>query len=151
MARLHSRKKGKSGSTSPPTEVVPEWVELKPKEVKELIINLANAGHTAAEIGAILRDQYGIPKVKLLTKKKIVQILEENGLKEEIPRDLLNLIKRSVNQLNHLKANKKDFSAKRGYQLTVSKIRRLTKYYIREGKLPANWHYSPEKAALLVK
>jgi small subunit ribosomal protein S15 len=151
MARLYSRSKGKSGSKKPPSKVNPEWVELKPQEAIQLIISLANSGHTAPEIGTILRDQYGVPSVKLLTKKSITQILEENGLKEEIPIDLLNLIKRSVQQYKHLQTHKKDFTAKRGYQLTVSKIKRLAKYYIRKGKLNENWRYSPETAALLVK
>jgi len=127
------------------------WVRMKPKEIEELIVKLANAGHTASEIGIILRDQYSVPSTKALTKKRITKVLEEYGLKEEVPRDLLNLIKLSVKQLNHLEKNKKDYSAKRGYQIAVSKIRKLAKYYIREKRLPSEWRYTPEKAALMVK
>jgi len=148
---MHSRAKGKSGSTRPASKTSPSWVDYKPKEVEELVVTLCNQGHTPAEIGIILRDQYGVPRVKLVTGKTIEKILAEHKLSSDIPRDLLNLIKRSVNQEKHLKENKKDRTAKRGYQLTVSKIRRLTKYYIREGKLSTDWRYTPEAAALLVK
>jgi small subunit ribosomal protein S15 len=36
-------------------------------------------------------------------------------------------------------------------QLMESRIRRLVKYYVREGVLPQGWRYEPKKAALLVK
>jgi small subunit ribosomal protein S15 len=151
MARMHSRARGQSGSTRPASKTAPGWIDYKPREIEELVVTLFNQGHTQAEIGIILRDQYGIPRVKVVTGKTIEKILTEHKLTSDIPRDLLNLIKRSVSQEKHMKENKKDYTAKRGYQLTVSKIRRLTKYYIGNGKLPADWRYTPESAALLVK
>ena len=102
-------------------------------------------------IGIVLRDQYGIPSVKLITKKSITKILEENNLGLKIPEDLMNLKKKAVNINKHMKAHKHDMTAKRGMQLTESKIRRLAKYYIREGKLPKNWKFDIEKAKLLVR
>ncbi|MFH1545531.1 MAG: 30S ribosomal protein S15 [archaeon] len=125
--------------------------KLKTKEIEELIVELAHAGNTPSQIGIILRDQYGIASTKEMAKKKIEKIMEEKGVGSELPRDLLNLIKKSVNEHKHMERNRKDMVAKRGYQLTVSKIRRLTKYYVRKGKLPEGWRYTPEKAALLVK
>ena len=130
---------------------VPEWVELKPQEAVEAIVNLANAGKSGSEIGMLLRDQYGVPNIKTLVGKSVEGILADQKLLPEIPEDLMNLIKKSVNLRRHLGKNKKDFSAKRGLQLTVSKIRRLVKYYKTEGKLPLEWRYSEETAALLVK
>ncbi|MBN2067599.1 MAG: 30S ribosomal protein S15 [Candidatus Diapherotrites archaeon] len=130
---------------------VPSWVELKPEEAVEAIVNLANAGHTSSEIGMLLRDQYGVPNIKKLCGKSIDSILEEHKLLPEIPSDLMSLIKKSVKLRSHMEKNKKDFSAKRGLQLTVSKIRNLVRYYKRKGKLPLDWRYSEEKAALLVK
>lgn len=129
----------------------PEWVEYKPEELGEAIINMANAGHTAAEIGMMLRDQYGVPSFKKLSGKTIEDLLAEHNLLPEVPRDLLNLIRKSVNLQKHMAENRKDFTAKRGYQLTVSKIRRLVGYYHKKGKLPSGWRYTPETAALLVK
>lgn len=151
MARMHSGAKGRHGSKEPPSKQSPSWVEYKPKEVEQLIVELANTGITPSEIGMTLRDQYGVPSVKKLTGKNIEEILSDNNLQSDIPRDLLNLIKRSVKLHKHMSGNKKDQTAKRGYTLTVSKIRRLTDYYIRSGKLDRGWRYTPETAALLVK
>ncbi|MFH1391500.1 MAG: 30S ribosomal protein S15 [Candidatus Diapherotrites archaeon] len=151
MSRMHSGSKGKSGSTPPASKQSASWVEYKPAEIEQIIIELANTGLTASEIGITLRDQYGIPSVHKLSGKKIEQILEKNKLGSDIPRDMLNLIKKSVKLTKHMEKNKKDMTSKRGYQLTVSKIRRLTKYYVKKGKLAKDWRYTPEKAALLVK
>jgi len=106
-----------------------DFVELKPAELTEAIVHLANEGHTAAEIGMILRDQYGIPKVSKVTGKKLGAILAENKLTGAVPEDLMNLIRKSVTLREHLAKNKKDMSAKRGLMLTVSKIRAIEKYY----------------------
>ncbi|MDO8538658.1 MAG: 30S ribosomal protein S15 [archaeon] len=151
MSRMHSGSKGVSGSKKPANAEKADWVELSSKQIEAVIVELANAGNTAAKIGIILRDQHGVPSTKRITKKRIQKILEEHKLLEDTPRDLLNLIKRSVTLHKHAEKNKKDQTAKRGYQLTVSKIRRLSKYYIKEKKLPENWFYTPEKAALMVK
>ncbi len=150
MARMHSGAKGQSGSTKPVEEKA-DWVEYKANEIIKIIIDLANTGLKKSQIGVILRDQYGIPNVKTLTGKKISAILDENNFKEELPEDLLNLIRKSVELQEHLTDHKKDFKAKRGYELTVSKIRRLAKYYAKKKKIPESWKYSEETAKLLVK
>ncbi|MBN1940697.1 MAG: 30S ribosomal protein S15 [Candidatus Diapherotrites archaeon] len=151
MARMHSGAKGKSKSKKPVSKKAPAWVELKPKELEEAIVNLANAGHSAAEIGGLLRDQYGVPSVKQVTGKTVSQLLEQHELGGKVPEDLMNLIKKSVKQRQHMQKNKKDFDAKRGYQLSVSKIRRLINYYKKRGKLPGDWRYTEERAELLAK
>ena len=125
--------------------------KLNAKETEETIVSLANAGHTASEIGLMLRDQQGIGDVKVLTKKTITEVLEKHKLLGDVPEDLMSLVRKSVLIKKHMKLNKNDMSAKRGYQLTVSKIRRLSKYYTKTGKLPKGWRYSEETAALLVK
>lgn len=127
------------------------WVDYKPGDVEKLVVDLGNKGHTSAEIGMMLADQYAVPSVKAITGKRIEAILSEHNLLSDVPRDLLNLIRKSVALMKHMEENKKDMSAKRGYQLTVSKIRRLSNYYIKEGRLPKNWRYTPEQARLLVK
>lgn len=128
-----------------------KWIELKPAEIEEAIISLANAGHTASEIGMILRDQYGVPKVKTATKKTVSLILKHHNLLGEIPEDLLNLIRKSVRLKTHLQKNRKDMSAKRGYQLAVSRVRRLASYYTENNRLPKGWRFSEQEAELLVK
>jgi len=127
------------------------WVEYKPAEIEQLVVTLANAGQTPSEIGMALRDQHGIPSIKKVTGMTVEGVLAKNNLLGDIPRDLLNLIRKSVNLQKHMKTHRKDFSSKRGYQVTLSKIRRLVKYYQKAGKLPAEWRYTEETAALLVK
>ena len=138
MARMHSRKKGKSGS-SQPIKAVPSWAPYKGKVVEKLVIKYSKAGNSTSEIGMILRDSYGISSIKALTDKKVTQILETNGIKPELPEDLLNLIKRLISIKTHREKNRQDMTAKRGDLLTTSKIRRLVKYYQRTGKISPNW------------
>ena len=80
MARMHSRKKGKSGSKRPVRKTLPSWIRYKPKEIELIVIKLAKEGKTTSEIGAILRDVYGIPDIKKLLKKNITKLLEEKKL-----------------------------------------------------------------------
>jgi small subunit ribosomal protein S15 len=151
MARMHSRRKGKASSNKPITKTVPTWLRYKPKEIELLIVKLAKEGKMQSEIGLILRDTYGIPDIKLITKKSISKILEEKKLGKELPEDLLNLIRKAVALNKHLEENKTDKTAKRGLQLTESKIKRLTTYYKKSGKLSSGWKYDPKKAGLLTE
>ncbi|MBR9704906.1 hypothetical protein GOV12_05825 [Candidatus Pacearchaeota archaeon] len=43
----------------------PVWLKYTKKEIEAIIVKLANKDMTAEKIGLTLRDQYGIPKVKL--------------------------------------------------------------------------------------
>ena len=150
MARMHARRKGKSGSVHPvDRKKHPEWSALNPREVESRVIELAKKGHSTSEIGMILRDQYAVPDVKLATGKKILKILEGNQMKQEIPEDLRNLIHTALQLKKHLEPHKKDLSNKRSLHLTESKIRRLTKYYHSTDGLPKGWKYSPEQAKLM--
>jgi len=151
LARMYARKRGKSGSHRPLRKSKPPWVDYKPAEVIALIEKLRKQGYGAAQIGLILRDQYGITSVKDVTGKKLTKILEERGLAPEIPEDMLNLLKKAVNLRKHLEKNKKDMRSKHALMLLESKIRRLGKYYVKKGKLPADWKYDPEKAKILVQ
>jgi len=128
-----------------------EWVEYSKEEATDIVKKLANEGHPKSEIGMILRDQHGIPKFRALTGMKISQVLKEANLHEEMPEALLNLIKKSVKINEHLAKNPKDYTCKRGYELTASKIRRLVSYYKKKGILPKEWRFSDETARLLVK
>lgn len=148
MARMYSRSRGKSGSKKP--LVTGSWVRYKPREIELLVVKLAR-DHPPSQIGLILRDVYGIPDVKRLTKKKITQILKERSLLPKLPEDLLSLIKKAISIRKHLETNPKDNTAKRGLILTESKIKRLTDYYKTTRRLPENWSYSPEKASLFLE
>ncbi|MFA6073132.1 MAG: 30S ribosomal protein S15 [Candidatus Woesearchaeota archaeon] len=145
MGRMHSRAKGKSGSHKPVKKVVPSWLKYSAKEVELLVVKYAKEEMKSSVIGLHLRDQYGIPSVKTVTGKSINAILKERKLEPELPEDLMALIKKSVLLNKHLGVNKKDYSSKRGLQLTDSKIRRLVKHYKATKKLPLDWSYNPER------
>jgi small subunit ribosomal protein S15 len=151
MARRYSGKKGKSGSTKPVNKVKPSWLRYNDKEVEQLVIKLAKTGKSSSEIGIILRDTYGIPDVKTITNKNIMNILKENKLGYALPEDIIALIKREIKLLKHVGSNKKDMPAKRGITLTESKILRLVKYYKRTGKIPQTWNFSRENINLLLE
>ena len=151
MARLHSKKKGKSGSKKPVVKVVPEWVEYSAHEAEELVLKMGQEGKGAAIIGQTLRDTYGIPSVQNLCGKSINTILTEHGITRTYPEDMINLIKRAVNMRKHLKTNRSDKHNRTKLIHVESKINRLVKYYTKVGKLPADWKYNPETATLLVK
>ncbi|MFQ5620955.1 MAG: 30S ribosomal protein S15 [Candidatus Nanoarchaeia archaeon] len=148
MSRMYSRKKGSSGSTKPEELKKPEWTKLSEKEVETLIVKLAKEGKSSAQIGTLLRDQYGIVDVKTVTGKRISEILEAKKVAPELPDDLLSLIRRSVAIRKHLQGNHKDQTAKRGLTLTESKIRRLVKYYKANKVLPLDWKFDPESVKI---
>lgn len=150
MARMHSRDKGKASSTKPSKVMKPTWIRYKPKEVELLTVKLAKEGNTMSQIGMILRDIYGIPSISAVTGKSVNAILEANKIKREIPEDLRALIKKAVMISKHNEGNRQDMTAKRGLQLTESKIKRLANYYKKKGKLPADWKYDKKSMQLYV-
>jgi len=141
MARMHARRKGKSASKHPVERTHPSW-SLKAEEIEEKILKLAEEGKQPATIGLILRDVYGVPDVKAALGKKLTKVLEEHNLLPEIPEDLNNLMDKRENLKKHLEKHPKDLDNKRRLQLTEAKIKRLVKYYKREGRLPEKWRYS---------
>jgi len=62
-----------------PTIKKPTWLKLKEDELKKIISDLAPQGKQPAQIGLILRDQYGVPTTKLYGKK-LKQYLKELGI-----------------------------------------------------------------------
>ena len=146
---MYSRRKGKSGSKKP-EHMIASWVKFKKEEMEDIIVKLAKQGHQSAGIGTILRDQYGIPTTRL-KKIRIKAVLKEKALYPPFPEDMFNLMKHAVVLHNHLAKNRWDTSAKRGLELTESKIRKLAKYYINVKEIPAGWKYDIERVKLLVK
>lgn len=138
---MPKREKGRSHSARPVGKRPPSWCKYTPEEVVALIVKLAREGNPPSRIGVILRDQYGIPLVKPIVGKGILEILKENNLAPRISEDLENLIKRATRIAMHLQRNKKDRHNKRALQLVESRIRRLAEYYKKRGVLPPNWEY----------
>ena len=50
MARMHSRKHGKSGSKKPVKKSLPVWLSYRPQEAELLIAKLAKEEKTSYEI-----------------------------------------------------------------------------------------------------
>lgn len=150
MARMHARRRGKSGSVRPHRDDPPAWSTTDAAEIEQLVIDLNRKEKSSAEIGTILRDQYAVPDVKLATGRRIGEILETNGLGTEIPEDLRNLIVKALGMRKHLAENRNDVHNKRQLLLTESKVRRLVKYYVGSKRLPAGWVYKPETAEILL-
>lgn len=151
MARMYSRHKGRHGSKHFPIKRVPKWMKHTKSDVMRLVLDLANQKKSSAAIGTILKDQYGVPDVKIMTGKPISQIMKENKLYPSMPEDLMNLLRRTVSVYEHLSRNKNDENSLRNLQNLESKIRRLSKYYKKEKVLPKNWTYSPEETKLIVQ
>ena len=150
MARMHARRRGKSGSVRPQRDDPPAWSTTDAAEIEQLVIDLNRKEKSSAEIGTILRDQYAVPDVKLATGRRVVEILEANGLGTEIPEDLRNLIVKALGMRKHLAENRNDVHNKRQLNLTEAKVRRLVKYYVGTKRLPAGWVYKPETAEILL-
>jgi len=150
MARIHARRRGDSGSVRPHRTEAPSWSNTDVKAIEKVIIDLKKEGYPSSRIGLVLRDQYGVPDVKLVLGKRIDQVLKENGLLTDIPDDLRNLITKALGLRKHLAENRNDLHNKRQLQLTESKVRRLVKYYVASGRLPGDWTYKPETAEILL-
>ncbi len=148
MGRMHTHRHGKSHSIRPTTLRAPSWITQSPKEIEELVVKYTKDGFTPSQIGNKLRDQHAIPLIKVITKKSIGEILEENDLKSEMPEDLENIVKRAVGLQKHLKVNRGDNRNVRSLELIEAKVHRLSVYYKRIERIPKTWKYKSVVAQL---
>ena len=84
---------------------------------------------------------YAVPSVKKVTGQSISAILKEKSLLGNVPEDLQALVVRAKRLMKHLETNKRDTHNKRGLLLVESKIRRLSTYYKKTGRIETNWSY----------
>jgi small subunit ribosomal protein S15 len=147
---MYARRRGTSSSIRPYRKEAPEWSNTDVPEIKKIVVDLRKDGMSTSQIGLALRDKYGVPDVKLATGKRVNEILREEGLESEIPEDLRNLMQKALGLRKHLAENKKDVHNARQLQITESKVRRLTKYYVKSGRMPKGWTYKPETAEILL-
>ncbi len=139
MARMHSRKRGKSSSHKIYDTGRHEWINQSDDEISDLVVQMKSEGLSSAEIGIRLRDQYAIPSTKSIVGKKITSILREKGQEGPIPEDLQNLINKYKNISKHIALNRNDMSNDRSRVLIMNKILRLVRYYRQAGRLPEKW------------
>ena len=91
-------------------ETKTDWMKMKPSEVEALVVELAQKGNTPSKIGAILRDQQGIPRVKMLGKK-VSQILAERKITYTTEKELYQASIENVKK--HSAQHKHDYTAKK--------------------------------------
>ena len=148
MGRLHSHRHGQSHSTRPIKPSSPKWLRQSPEEIEELILKYAKEGLTSSEIGVKLRDQHAIPLTRSIIKKSITEVLEQRGIKSEMPEDLNNIVKKALGLQKHLKTHTSDRRNVRSLELLEAKVHRLSSYYKKIGRIPETWKYKSVIAQL---
>lgn len=151
MARMHSKRHGKSKSRKPLPEEIGAPKDFDKAKIEEIITNYAKQGMKPAMIGQKLKEEHGVPYVKHYMGKRLVEILKEKKVVGQMPADLMDLMSKAVNTNAHLVKNKQDYNNALRLRRIESKIWRLTKYYIKTGALPQGWRYDPKQAELLIK
>jgi len=139
LARMHARKRGRSGSKRPMSTKPPTWVRMSPEEAEALVVKYAKEGVAPSMIGNLLRDVHGVPLVRQLTGKRLSAILRENNVYPEIPEDLARSIERARRMHIHLSTHRSDKYNRHRLQLIEAKIHRLVKYYKRRGVIPEDF------------
>ncbi|WP_096391233.1 30S ribosomal protein S15 [Halopenitus persicus] len=154
MARMHTRRRGSSGSDKPVADDSPEWSDVDAEDIESRVVELSEQGYDPSQIGMKLRDEgvtgTPIPDVKLATGKKVTEILEENDAGSSVPEDFRNLVERAVRLREHMEENPQDHQNKRALQNTESKIRRLADYY-RGDQLAEDFTYTYENGVELLE
>ncbi len=148
MARLHSKKKGKSHSNRPPAVRSTQWLTMSGEEIESIVEKLHKEGLPLSMIGIKLRDVYGVPGVKYVTNKSVKAILLERKLLTGMPEDIENLVRRAQRMTQHISQFKSDRRNVHALELVEAKIYRLSKYYKRKGLLPKDWKYKTVVAQL---
>jgi small subunit ribosomal protein S15 len=109
----------------------PVWLKMSEEDLKKLIKKLAEK-YSPAELGAVLRDSYGIPTTKLYGKK-LGAYLKELGLNSNV--DLENAEKKLVTLKEHCKNNITDKKAKHKLQKTQGRVNAQRKYSQKKKKI----------------
>ncbi|MHB1648161.1 MAG: 30S ribosomal protein S15 [Cuniculiplasma sp.] len=139
MAKMHTRKKGRSGSRNTFYGMKHNWIQMSQIELEEAVVQMRKEGLTASMIGIRLRDLYGVPKLKYVNKKKIGDVLAENMIAPEVPEDLMGLISKYKKVSKHINLNRNDLNNDRRKSLIMAKMLRLVRYYKRTGRLSKGW------------
>ena len=151
MARMHTGRHGKSKSRKPKADLATIPENFNKEEVGEIAVNYAKQGIPQPMIGQLLKEKHNVPYIKHAMGQRLGQVLESNGITQEFPQDLVDLMRRAIRMRKHIGKNHNDSSNKRILNNTESKIWKLTKYYKSRGVLPKDWKYEPEKVELIIK
>ncbi len=110
--------------------IKPIWLKTTEEELKKLIVQLSEK-YPPAQIGIILRDQYGVPTTKVYGKKLGVY-LKDLGINKNPDKE--NAEKKLERLKEHFKENITDKKAKHKLQKAQGKVRTLGKYAQRREK-----------------
>jgi small subunit ribosomal protein S15 len=112
------------------TSQKPLWLKMSEEDLKKVIKELADK-YQPAQIGIILRDQYGVPSTKVYGKK-LKAYLKELGV-DSNP-DLENAQKKFDKITEHMKENVTDKRSKHKMQKAQTRLNILRKYFARKKK-----------------
>jgi small subunit ribosomal protein S15 len=112
------------------TSQKPLWLKMSEEDLKKVIKELADK-YQPAQIGIILRDQYGVPSTKVYGKK-LKAYLKELGV-DSNP-DLENAQKKFDRITEHMKENVTDKRSKHKMQKAQTRLNILRKYFARRKK-----------------
>ena len=112
------------------TSQKPLWLKMSEEDLKKVIKELADK-YQPAQIGIILRDQYGVPSTKVYGKK-LNAYLKELGM-DSNP-DLENAQKKFDKITEHMKENVTDKRSKHKMQKAQTRLNILRKYFARKKK-----------------
>ncbi|MBM3230535.1 hypothetical protein FJZ22_02680 [Candidatus Pacearchaeota archaeon] len=99
-----------------------DWMKMKPSEVESLVVELAQKGNTPSKIGIILRDQHGIPKVKMLGKK-ISKMLAEKKITYTTEKQMYQASIENIEK--HSAQHKHDYTAKKALAKKLWHVKKL--------------------------
>ena len=148
MSRMHSNRRGSSGSNKPYVTTPPDWSLTDKGEIERLIIDLHEKGNDSAAIGRILRDQYAVPSVRLVMGERVSSILQRLGASGRFPDDLTHLMRKAVRLSEHLKLNRRDIHNRRQLELTEAKIRRMVRYLKNHDRIEKDFKYRRDTVRL---
>ncbi len=103
----------------------PAWVKMTESELKKVIAELAKK-YPSSQIGMMLRDQYGIPTVRIYGKK-LNDYLKELGI--DVKEDLVNAEKKVDNLKDHMSNNITDKNSKHKLQKAQARLNIIKRYY----------------------
>lgn len=103
----------------------PAWLKLSEEEMEKIILDLSSK-YSPAQIGLILRDQYGVPTTKVYGKK-LCEYLEKAG--KNVKPELENAKKKFDTIKEHLESNKQDKRSKHKFQKAQSHLNAMNTYY----------------------
>jgi|TARA_B100001971_G_C18247356_1_gene575331 small subunit ribosomal protein S15 len=101
----------------------PSWLKHTKEEVIDLILEIAKNQPSSEKIGLILRDQHGIPDVKIYNLK-ISKVLG-NKFVEPTTKNLNTKLEKVI---SHYKKNKQDKKAERSLIITKAKLKKRQDY-----------------------